>query len=146
MHEAIYEGGKKKQTAEKVSAAPPIGLGATSPLLSLPRQSASAPPCTASGTRVPRLRLVWNTQPSFGLPSWALVLEGLLCLRSSAMRTHPGRPFQHQTTFLMLCSNHPPHPHSMGQNKLCVFPSRYCKSETHCLLSGLLKFLTPWVY
>lgn len=43
MHEAIYEGGKKKQTAEKVSAAPPIGLGATSPLLSLPPGSQHLP-------------------------------------------------------------------------------------------------------
>ena len=43
----------------------------------------------------------------------------------------------------ILLKSFPPNPHSMRQNKLCVFPSRYCKSETHCLLSGLLKFLTP---
>lgn len=58
---------------------------------------------------------------------------------------HPSWPtVSAQTTFRMFCSNHPPHHlHSMGQNKLHVFPSRCCKSETHCLLSGLLKFLPP---
>ena len=138
--------GKKKKTAVKVSAAPPIGLGATSPLLSQPWQSASAPPCTASGTRVPRLRLVWNTQPSFGLPFWALEVESLSCLRNSATCTHPGQLFQHRQLFRCFAQIIPPTTSILWvrTNFMCFHPDAANQRHTASSVASLNSYLPEY--